>query len=65
MRGKNNFKLNDVKRAIQSVTRAGLAIENVEITKDGTIRLVTGKGEAPIQKNPWDDVDAADQKRPA
>jgi len=33
MRGKNNFKLNDVKRAIQSVTRAGLAIENVEITK--------------------------------
>jgi hypothetical protein len=46
MRAKNLFKKTDMRRAIETARRAGLAIENVEVTKDGTIRLVTGKGEA-------------------
>ena len=47
MRGKNLFKKTDMRRAIDTARRAGLMVERVDITKDGTIRLVTGKGEAP------------------
>jgi hypothetical protein len=46
MRGKNLFKKTDMRRAIDTARGAGLMVERVDITKDGTIRLVTGKGEA-------------------
>jgi hypothetical protein len=45
MRGKNLFKKTDMRRAIDTARRAGLFLARVDITKDGTISLVTGKGE--------------------
>jgi len=45
MPGKNLFKKTDVRRAIDTARRAGLLVKRVDITKDGTISLVTGKDE--------------------
>ncbi|EFO33949.1 conserved hypothetical protein [Roseibium sp. TrichSKD4] len=35
------FKQTDVKRAVKAVTDAGLRIGSVEITREGTIRVIT------------------------
>jgi hypothetical protein len=44
MRKTTLFKRTDLRRAIDTARQAGLAIESVEITKDGAIRVMTGKG---------------------
>jgi len=72
MRGKNLFKKTDMRRAIDTARRAGLTVEHVEVTKDGTIRLATKDGtnsrSVPIDNenaNPWDEVNAANEERSA
>jgi hypothetical protein len=39
-RGRNFFKLRDVTRAVRSVQAAGLPIGAVEVSQDGTIRIL-------------------------
>lgn len=39
------FKQVDVERAIKAATKAGLPVDSVEITKEGTIRLLTKRDE--------------------
>jgi hypothetical protein len=45
---------------VKAVVRAGMEVSGVEVTKDGTIRVVTGSpDEAAISaggENPWDKV---------
>lgn len=48
MRRPVSFRQIDVKRAVQGAQAAGLAIGAVEITSDGTIRILTGKPEATL-----------------
>lgn len=43
MKTKATFKQIDVKRAIKAVQEAGLEIRTVEITRDGTIRVLTSE----------------------
>ncbi len=42
------FRQIDVKRAVAGAQAAGVVIGAVEITKDGTIRILTGKPEATL-----------------
>jgi hypothetical protein len=58
MRGANKFKASEVKRAIRSVTQAGLAVEGVRIGRDGAIEVMVARdGTAPAATaNEWDDV---------
>jgi hypothetical protein len=68
MRGKNLFKKTDMKRAIDTAREAGLAIDRVDITKDGGISIVVANSKATAaSENPWDEVliDAANEERPA
>jgi hypothetical protein len=62
MRGRNHFKATDVRRAIRTVTKEGLAIDRVKIGPDGSIELVTKDGEAPAAAagNEWDNVRGTD-----
>ena len=68
-RGPNNFRKNDVIRAIKSAEDAGVSVAGVEITcKDGTVIRVFGPDpDTSGTTNSWDEVlkDAADTKRPA
>jgi hypothetical protein len=41
------FKERDVTRAAKAIRAAGLDIERVEITKDGTIVVIPGKPDQP------------------
>jgi tRNA G37 N-methylase Trm5 len=72
------FRKRDVKRAVEAVMAAGLAVAGVEINKDGTIVVVPSKHEinkdttiATVHDNnsvnPWDEVltNAADKERAA
>ncbi|WP_228866168.1 hypothetical protein [Roseibium aggregatum] len=43
MKTKATFKQTDVKRAIKAVQEAGLEVQTVEITRDGTIRILTSE----------------------
>lgn len=43
MKTNATFKQVDVERAIKAAQKAGLKVEVVEITRDGTIRILTGK----------------------
>jgi hypothetical protein len=58
MRGANKFKASEVKRAIRSVTQAGLAVEGIRIGRDGAIEVMVARdGTAPAATaNEWDDV---------
>ncbi|MEO9900851.1 MULTISPECIES: hypothetical protein [Alphaproteobacteria] len=38
-----NFKQVDVKRALRAVVDAGLPVDGVEITREGTIRVLTSQ----------------------
>lgn len=49
------FKQVDVKRAVKAVSDAGLPIGGVEITKDGTIRVIT-TAEQKLEKGPEPDL---------
>jgi hypothetical protein len=60
-RGHQIFKQRDVTRAIKATVKAGIAVERVEIDKDGKIVIVSTKaddaaiGQKP-EKNEWDGV---------
>jgi hypothetical protein len=57
MRGRNHFRANDVRRAIRSVKREGLAIGRIEIGRDGQIVIVPKAGDAPpAAGNEWDET---------
>ena len=42
-----SFRQRDMTRAIKAARLAGLAVERVEVDKDGKIIVVTGKPETP------------------
>ena len=60
-RGQQTFKQRDVTKALKATVKAGIAVERVEIDKDGKIVVVIGRpedaatGEKP-GKNEWDAV---------
>ncbi len=60
-RGQQTFKQSDVTRALKATVKAGIAVERIEIDKDGKIVVVTvrpedaANGEKP-GKNEWDAV---------
>jgi len=60
-RGQQTFKQGDVTRALKATVKAGIAVERVEIDKEGKIVVVTvrpgdaANGEKP-GKNEWDVV---------
>jgi hypothetical protein len=65
-RGTLTFKKTDVTRATKAVLAAGLNVARVEIAKNGSIVVVSGKPSDTSSDavNPWDEViDAAEQKR--
>lgn len=58
-RGACTFKERDVKAAVKAAQAAGLPIAGVEITKDGTIRVIAGSAVSkPDNAGPgeWDDL---------
>jgi DNA-binding MarR family transcriptional regulator len=60
-RGQQTFKQSDVTKAIKATVKAGIAVERVEIDKDGKIVIVTTKTENATnadnpEKNEWDGV---------
>jgi hypothetical protein len=56
MRGPLSFKETDLVRAIKSALKAGLQVAGFEITKAGSIVVMTCKpAEAPLAQNPWDE----------
>ena len=60
-RGQQTFKQRDVTKAIKATVKAGVAVERVEIDKDGKIVIVTSKAEEAVngdnpEKNEWDGV---------
>ena len=60
-RGQQTFKQSDVTKALKATVKAGIAVERVEIDKDGKIVIVTARPrmqqmrEKP-EKNEWDGV---------
>ena len=48
------FKQKDVERAIKAVRDAGLPVGSVEITKDGTIRVLTKENEKVVPEQDFD-----------
>lgn len=60
-RGQQTFKQNDVTRALKATVKAGIAVERLEIDKDGKIVVVIGRPEnaangEKLGKNEWDAV---------
>jgi hypothetical protein len=56
----STFRQRDLKCAVAAVRQAGVDVAKVQIAKDGTITLVTGKPESPPGKDPnqneWDEA---------
>jgi hypothetical protein len=42
-RGQQTFKQRDVTKALKATVKAGIAVERVEIDKNGKIVIVTGR----------------------
>jgi hypothetical protein len=57
-RGKGLFTQGDVTKAVKATVKAGVAIERVEIGRDGKIVIVvaTPATKAKDGKNEWDEV---------
>jgi len=60
-RGQQTFRQRDVTKALKATVKAGIAVERVEIDKDGKIVIVTGSPEDAAngeksEKNEWDGV---------
>ena len=58
-RGQQTFKQRDVTKALKATVKAGIAVERVEIDKDGTITIVIARPEDAANsekpgKNEWD-----------
>jgi hypothetical protein len=60
-RGQQTFKQGDVTKALKATVKAGIAVERVEIDKNGKIVIVTARPENAANgeksgKNEWDGV---------
>ena len=60
-RGQQTFKQSDVTKALKATVKAGIAVERVEIDKNGKIVVVTARPEDAADgeksgKNEWDGV---------
>ena len=60
-RGHQTFKQRDVTKALKATVNAGIAVQRVEIDKNGKIVIVTAKAEDAVdgnypEKNEWDGV---------
>ena len=60
-RGQQTFKQRDVTKALKATVKAGIAVERVEIDKNGKIVIVTARPEDAAtgeksEKNEWDGV---------
>jgi hypothetical protein len=60
-RGQQTFRQRDVTKAIKATVKAGIAVNRVEIDKDGKIIIVTATAEDAVngdnlEKNEWDGV---------
>jgi hypothetical protein len=58
-RGQQTFKQSDVTKALKATVKAGIAVERVEIDKNGKIVVVTAKPEDAVngeklEENEWD-----------
>lgn len=51
MKRASGFKQSDVERAIRAATKAGLAVGTVEVTAEGTIRVLTAQAAAEASAN--------------
>ena len=56
------FRQGDVVRAIKAVKKAGQRVSRVEITRDGTITVISSQKDdeitAPIEHNPWNEANS-------
>jgi hypothetical protein len=48
----------------KQASKAGISVARYELKPDGSVVVVTGTPE-PIDANPWDEIYAADKKRPS
>lgn len=59
-RGPCTFKQQDVTRALRATVAAGIAVQRIEIDRDGKIIVVTGKPQEPGAEreggNEWDNI---------
>ena len=60
-RGQQTFKQSDVTKALRATVKAGIAVERIEINKEGKIVIVTAGPEDAANgekagKNEWDAV---------
>ena len=60
-RGQQPFKQGDVTKALKATIKAGIAVERVEIDKDGKIIIVPARPVDAVngekrEKNEWDGV---------
>jgi hypothetical protein len=60
-RGQHTFRQSDVTKAFRAAVKAGIAVERVEIERNGKIVIVPGKADGPAngcprEKNEWDEV---------
>ena len=59
-RGHQTFKQSDLTKALRATVKAGIAVERVEIDKNGKIVVVTARSVAAqgetLEKNEWDGV---------
>jgi hypothetical protein len=58
MRGTNTFKRSDMRRAIDTARKAGLAIDTVRIGRDGAIEVKVARDGTvpPAASNEWDEA---------
>ena len=55
-RGQATFRQRDVAAAIRAARKAGEVVGAVEISRDGTIRIIVGADAVPRpEKNEWDE----------
>jgi hypothetical protein len=59
-RGPCTFKQQDVTRALRATVAAGIAVQRIEINRDGKIIVVTGQQQEPSAErqggNEWDNI---------
>ena len=63
-RGPMTFKQADLTRALRAARGAGVEIGTIEVTRDGTIRILTGPA-APLPTDHYDAWKAKRDARPA